>query len=70
MTPECVNKMLSNNTFLETRIQRLHDDLFFVEKGLGVHVQRMLKMSKGLWRKFKQNTWKKAKENLGPYLQS
>ena len=41
--------MLSNNTFLENRIQRLHDGLFFVEKGLGVHVQRMLKMSRGLY---------------------
>ena len=38
--------MLSNNTFLETRIQRLLDRLIFVEKGLGVHVQRMLKMSR------------------------
>ena len=38
--------MLSNNTFLETRIQRLRDDLFFVEKGLGVHMQRVLKMSR------------------------
>ena len=38
--------MLSNNTFLETRIQRLHDGLIFVEKGLGVHVQRMLKISR------------------------
>ena len=38
--------MLSNNTFLETRIQRLLDGLFFVEMGLGVHVQRMLKMSR------------------------
>ena len=38
--------MLSNNTFLETRIQWLLDGLFFVEKGLGVHVQRMLKMSR------------------------
>ena len=37
--------MLSNNTFLETRIQRLLDGLIFVEKGIGVHVQRMLKMS-------------------------
>ena len=40
--------MLSNNTFFETRIQLL--DVFFVEKGLekglGVHVQRMLKMSR------------------------
>ena len=35
--------MKSNNTFLETRIQRLLDGLIFVEKGLGVHVQRMLK---------------------------
>ena len=36
--------MLSNNTFLETRIQRLLGGLSFAEKGLGVHVQRMLKM--------------------------
>ena len=27
-------------------MQRLLDDLSFVEKGLGVHVQRMLKMSR------------------------
>ena len=72
ITPQCVDKMLSNTTFLETKIQRLLDGLIFVEKGLGVHVQRMLKMSKGLYtgRNFKQNTWKKAKENWGPYLQS
>ena len=38
--------MLSYNTFLETRIQLLLDGLIFVEKGLGVHVQRMLKMSR------------------------
>ena len=38
--------MLSNNTFLETRIQPLVDGLIFVEKGLGVHLQRMLKMSR------------------------
>ena len=38
--------MLSNNTFLETRIQRLLVGLIFVEKGLGVNVQRMLKMSR------------------------
>ena len=30
--------------FLENRIQRLLDGLIFSEKGLGVHVQRMLKM--------------------------
>ena len=41
--------MLPNNTFLETRIQRLLDGLIFVDKGLGVHVQRMLKMSRGLY---------------------
>ena len=38
--------MLSNNTYLETRIQRLLDGLIFVEKGLGVHVQRIFKMSR------------------------
>ena len=38
--------MLSNGTFLETRIQRLLDGLILVEKGLGVHVQRMLKISR------------------------
>ena len=38
--------MLSSNTFLETRIQRLLDGLIFFEKGLGVHVQRMFKMSR------------------------
>ena len=36
--------MLSNNTFLETRILRLLDGLIFGEKGLGVHVQHMPKM--------------------------
>ena len=30
-----------------TRIQRLLDDFIFVEKGRGLHVQRMLKMSRG-----------------------
>ena len=38
--------MLSNNTFLETRIQWLLDGLFFVEKELGVHVHQMLKMGR------------------------
>ena len=61
--------MLSNKTFLETRIKRLLDGLISVDKGLGVHMQRMLKMSRGLLTggNFKQNTWKKAKENWGPY---
>ena len=64
--------MLSDYTFLETRIQRLLHGLFFVEKGLGVHVQHMLKMSRGLYtgENFKQNTRKKAKENWGPYLRA
>ena len=37
-----------------------------------MHVQGMLKMRKGLYTggNFKQNTWKKEKENLGPYLRS
>ena len=55
--------MLSSNTFLETRIQRLLEGLIFVEKGHGLHVQhgeRMLKMSKGLYTgaNFKQKMWK------------
>ena len=33
-------------TFLETRIQQLLDGLIFVEKGLHVHVQGMLKLSR------------------------
>ena len=46
ITPQYVDIMLSNNTFMESRIQRHLDGLIFVEKGLGVHVQRMLKMSR------------------------
>ena len=37
--------MLSNNTFLEPRIQKLLDGFIFVDKELCVHVQRILKMS-------------------------
>ena len=57
---------------METRILWLLDGLIFVEKGLGMHVQHMLKMSRGLYTggNFKQNTWKKVKENWGPYLHS
>ena len=56
--------MLSNNTFLETRTLRLLDGLIFVEKGLGVHVQRMLKMNRGLYTggNFKQNIGKKRRK--------
>ena len=72
ITPQCIDKMLSNIIFLETRIPRLLDGLFFVEKGLGLHVQRMLKMSRGLYTggNFNQNTWKKTKENWDSYFQS
>ena len=38
--------MLSSNTFLETRIQWLLYGLIFAEKRLGMHMQRMHKMSK------------------------
>ena len=38
--------MLPNNTFLEAIIQQLLGGLIFVEKGLDMHVQRMLKMSR------------------------
>ena len=59
--------MLSNNIFFETRIQPLLDGLIFVQKGLEVHVQRMLKMSRGLYTggNFKQNTRKKGEGKLG-----
>ena len=52
---------------METRIQRLLDGLIFIEKGLCVHVQRMLKMSRGLYTggNFKQNTWRKSEGKLG-----
>ena len=55
--------MLSNNTFLETKIHRLLDGLIFVQKGLDVHEQHMLKMSRGLYTgvNFNQNSWKKRK---------
>ena len=56
--------MLSNDAFLKTRTQRLLDGLSFVKKGLGMHVLRMLKMSRVLYTGgiFKQNTWKKVEE--------
>ena len=41
--------MLSNYTFLETRIQQQFDGLIFVVKELSVHVQHMLKKSRGLY---------------------
>ena len=72
ITPQCVDKMLSNNTFLKTRIQQLFDGLIFVEKGLGMHMQRMLEMGRFLYTggSLKQNVWKKLKQNWGPHLPS
>ena len=63
--------MLSNNTFLKNRIQRLLDGLNVVEKGLGVHVQHMLKMSRvyTLAEIFKQNFVKKEGK-LGTLIRS
>ena len=62
--------MLSNNTFLETIIQRLLDGLIFVEKVLGMHVQRIYKMSRvyTLAEILSKIFVKKTKENWGPYL--
>ena len=59
--------MLSNDTFLETKIQRLLDGLIFVEKGLGVHVQGMLEMSRGflLAEILSKIIEKKSEGNLG-----
>ena len=53
--------MLSNDTFLETRIQRLFDSLSFVDEELGVHEQRMLEISRVLYTggNFKQHVWEK-----------
>ena len=64
--------MLSNNTFLETRIQRLPDGLIFAEKGFGVHVQLMLKVRwvYTLAEILSKIFVKKMKENWGPYLRS
>ena len=61
--------MLSNYAFLETRCHQLFDRLIIVEKGLGVHVQRLLQMNRGLYTggNFKLNIWKKSKGNWEPY---
>ena len=60
---KCIDNMLSNNTFLEVIIQWLHDGLFFVEKGYGVHAQIMLEMRRCLYTgvNFMQTVWKKSK---------
>ena len=62
--------MLPENTFLETRIHGLLGGLIFVEKGLGVHVQRMFKMSRvyTLAKILSKIIVKKTKENWGPYF--
>ena len=62
MAPQCVHKILSNITFLETRIQPLHDGMFIVEKVLS------LEMRDGVYDRlytggnFKQNFRKKSIE--------
>ena len=55
---------------METRTQRLLYGLISVKKGLGVHVQRMLKMSRGLYTggNLKQNTWKKKRRKIGDLI--
>ena len=35
ITPQCVDKIVSNDTFLETRIQRLLDGVFFRKRTRG-----------------------------------
>ena len=64
--------MLSNNTFYKTRIQRLLDGLIFVEKGPGVHMQRMLKMSRVCTLAeiifCKQNICKKKRSKIGDFI--
>ena len=61
--------MLSNNTFWETRIQQLLDGLIFVEKGLGMHVQRMLKIKIYILNEILSKIFVKS-EYWGPYLRS
>ena len=53
-----------NITVFEARIQRLLDGLLFVGKGFGMHVQRMLKMSKVYT--LAEICKKKTKGNWGP----
>ena len=45
-------------------VHPLLDGLIFAEKELGVHLQHMLKMRRGLYTggNFKQNTWKKRRK--------
>ena len=44
-----MDKLLSNNNFLETRIELLYDGMFIVGKVLGVYLQCMLEMSRSLY---------------------
>ena len=63
------DKMLSNNTFLETKRHGLLDVLNFVENGLGVHVRHLLKMIRvyTLAVILSKIFVKITKENWGPY---
>ena len=66
ITPQCVDKMLSNSVFLGTRIQPLLDGLIFVENGLCAHVWHMLKMSRVYTlAKIFNKIFVKTKENWG-----
>ena len=71
ITPQCVDKMISDDTFLETKIQRLLDGLPFVKKGLDVHVQCMLKMTRVYTLpKILSKIFVKNEGKLGTYLRS
>ena len=61
---KCNDIMLSNDKCWETRIQRLFDGLIFVKRGLGMHVQRILENSRGLYTggNFKQTVWKNRRD--------
>ena len=59
--------MLSNNTFSETRIQRLLGGLIFCRKETWRARAAHAKMSRSLYTggNFKQNSWKKSEGKLG-----
>ena len=58
-----------NKDIFETKIQRLPNSLIFIEKVLGVHVQRMLEMS-ALVEILSKTYRKKRKQMGGPYIRS
>ena len=62
--------MLSIYADWETRIQRLHDGLFILEKVLGVHVQRMFEMSRYSLVEILSKSLEKIVRNWSTYLRS